>query len=365
MATVGFGLRARVVNLVLLVMVSGCASVGPGKVLADRVGYSMSINESWKQQILLNIVRVRYVEPLLFLDVGDIVAGYTMETGGNVGFSRSMFDLSSVGDSSKFDLGVSGRFTDRPTITYKPMTGPAFRKAIMSPLPLRNVALAIDSGVSAHFLVHLGVRSMNGLRNSILGPGEHLEADSRFTRAVSVLSRLQLLNALHVRVASPQPGADNRILLGFGNMEPTTETQDLIGEFQGLLGLDPALNEYELTSVGGGGGDRIVLRTFSLMQVMAAVADRVEIPEKDVESQRALPAMRASPGNPVLEAVAVRSGSKPPTGAYAAIQLREHWFWVDDHDLPAKRVFSFLMLALTMMDESGAGMPMQMTIPVQ
>lgn len=350
--------------LAVLAMVSGCASVGPDKVLTDRVGYSVSINESWKQQVLLNIVRVRYVEPLLFMDVGDIVAGYTMETGGNVGFSRSMFDLSAVGDSSKLDLGVSGRFTDRPTITYKPMTGPAFRKAIMSPLPPGNVALAIDSGVSAQFLMHLGVRSMNGLRNTILGPGERLEADSGFTRAVSALSRLQLLNAVHVRITPAHPGAGNRFLLSFGDMAPTTETRDLIAEFKGLLGLDPALDEYELTSVGVGGGDRIVLRTFSLMQIMAAVADRVHIPEKDVESGRALPAMGASTDNPVLEAVAVRSGPKPPPGAYAAIQLRDHWFWVDDHDLPAKRVFAFLMLALTMMDESGGGMPIQMTIPV-
>ncbi len=108
-----------------------------------------------------------------------------------------------------FPTVLLGAGADRPTNTYKPMTGPAFRKAIMSPLPLRSVALAIDSGVSAQFLMNLGVRSINGLRNSILGPGEHLEADSRFTRAVSVLSRLQLINAVHVRVASAQPGVEH------------------------------------------------------------------------------------------------------------------------------------------------------------
>lgn len=48
----------------LLAALSGCASIGPGKIVSERTRYNASITESWKQQILLNIVKIRYVEQI-------------------------------------------------------------------------------------------------------------------------------------------------------------------------------------------------------------------------------------------------------------------------------------------------------------
>ena len=85
------GLSAALL-LAVLAVVSGCASIGPGRMLQDRADYNASLTESWKRQILLNIVKIRYVEPIFFMDVGDIVAGYTMETAGSAALSRTVFD---------------------------------------------------------------------------------------------------------------------------------------------------------------------------------------------------------------------------------------------------------------------------------
>jgi len=55
---------------------SGYRSIGPRTIPRDRYDYSSSISESWKRQTLLNRVKLRYLDPLMFVNAGHIVAGY-------------------------------------------------------------------------------------------------------------------------------------------------------------------------------------------------------------------------------------------------------------------------------------------------
>lgn len=98
---------------------------------------------------------------------------------------------------------------------------------------------------------------------------------------------------------------------------------------------------------------------------MAFIAARVDIPEADIASKRAMPRMLEAPGEDMVGQVAVHSGNAKPADAFAAVNFHGHWFWVDDYDLATKRVFSFLMLTFTLMEEKNTSLPPQLTIPVQ
>ena len=142
--------------------ISGCQGIGPRTVEADRIDYSTSITESWKQQTLLNIVKLRYADPPLFVDVGQIVAGYSLETAVTVGAADQN---SPLGGGNSFSVGGSGRFTDRPTITYVPLTGNAFVTGLITPIPPVSLFSAIQAGWAADSIVRLGVSVINGISN--------------------------------------------------------------------------------------------------------------------------------------------------------------------------------------------------------
>ena len=352
--------------LATCLLLASCASIGPNKIPSDRNHYNRSITESWKEQILLNIVKIRYVEPLFFVDVGEIVAGYSLETGGNLGFSRDLFDLPANSDSSSFQLGMSGKFTDRPTITYRPMTGARFLKGIMSPIPLQNVLMGIDSGVSADFLMGLGIRSINGLRNRALAVSGDEASGSSFQRLVAIIARLQNLDALHISMRTVPPSKRPGLYMSLGTKKPSPLVASLVEEMRNLLDLDPQTHSYALVS-GHSFGDRktISLQTYSLMQMLAIVAVRVDIPEQDVTTHCATPGFSGTSGSRILDTVAVHVADTRPDHAFSAVPYHDHWFWIDDHDLTTKRIFSFLMLAFTLLEKDTSMQPLQLTLPAQ
>jgi hypothetical protein len=92
MSTYGKALRDFVISTPLILLLSACGSFGPQTLGRDQMNYGHSVGDAWKKQMLSNLVKIRYVDMPVFVDVGQIVSGYSLETSvdGSIGFGNSI-----------------------------------------------------------------------------------------------------------------------------------------------------------------------------------------------------------------------------------------------------------------------------------
>ena len=69
-------------------LIVGCTTMGPTTIPRDRFDYAAAISESWKNQMLLNLVKARYSDAPVFLDIASAINSYSLETDVNVAAYR-------------------------------------------------------------------------------------------------------------------------------------------------------------------------------------------------------------------------------------------------------------------------------------
>jgi hypothetical protein len=356
-------LKLVFVALGFCLIFTGCHSIGPETIARDRFDYSGSLSDSWKRQTMLNIVKLRYLDPPIFVDVGQIVSGYTLQTGVNAGASLPQ-NGNFGGDTATF--GGAALFTDRPTITYVPLTGNKFIKGLMTPLPPESVFFTIQAGYPADAVLFSAVASMNGLKNQEASLDGVSPPDPNFLRMLTLMRRIQLSGAVGMRVQMNDQKQDTTILT-FRSANISQETLNDIHGVRQLLHLDQNINEFKLTFGASPRDDtEVAVQTRSILNLMSILATQVEVPADDLIQTRAVPGWESAKGtNGLGRIIQIHSSESKPADAFVAINYRNHWFWIDDRDLKSKRVFSFMMMLFTLADTTDKEAPPVLTIPTQ
>ncbi len=357
----------QIFGLILLAGITGlcgCHSIGPMTVARDRFDYSTAITESWKRQTLLNIIKLRYLDPPIFVDVGQIVSGYSLQTGASVGGSFS--SVSTVGNA--LTLGGAASFTDRPTVTYTPLTGSKFIRAMITPIPPEALFSTIQAGWPADAMMLTAVASINGLKNQQASGNGVAMADTNFLRVIQLMRKIQNSDAVGVRVLSGQGANKNEAtLLTFRSQDISPETLADISELHQLLHLAPDAQEFKLVfGSTPANNHELAVVTRSMLHIMNNMASQVDVPPQDIVEGRTNPGWsESSPEVEQRRLIRIHSSTTEPKDDFVTVPYRNHWFWIDDRDLKSKRIFSFMMLLFTLSDNSEpAGMPV-LTIPAQ
>ncbi|MGC1386594.1 MAG: hypothetical protein WA807_01160 [Steroidobacteraceae bacterium] len=324
----------------------------------DRADYSAAIAESWKEQTLLNIVKLRYMDLPVFVDVSSIVAGYSLQSGVNIGGTESS---AKAIQGNFLAAGAQAVYTDRPTITYVPMTGDKFLHGLITPLDPKNIFFMLQSGYAADFILALTVESLNGVRNRSVAAGAMREADPEFIRVLQLLREVQAAGAVGMRVEVDKAKSQTAILF-FQREDVTPDIAEKSAEIRRLLKLPADGNTFALIySPNRGGPGELAVNSRSLLQIMGAFASYVDVPEADLRSHSAVPSI----GNASAQSVRIYSGKDKPAGAYTAVHYRDYWFWIDDTDWKSKRALTAIMFFFTLGETGGNENLPLITIPAQ
>jgi hypothetical protein len=348
--------------LLVLALLAGCTHLGPKTVAVDRFDYSTAIAESWKQQTLLNIVKLRYMDLPVFVDVASIVAGYSMQTGVSVNGTLSS-DKAIQGNF--LAAGGQAIYTDRPTITYVPLTGEKFLRGLITPIDPKHIFFMLQAGYAADFILALTVESLNGLRNRSAAAGAVREADPEFIRALQLMREVQAAGAVGMRVEEDKAKGQTAVLF-FRQDEIPADIVEKEAEIRRLLKLPAEQQKYVLTySPVRGATNELAVNSRSMLQIMAAFASYLNAPEAHLKEHRVLPALEHLTPESRMGAVRIYSGKGKPADAFAAVHYRGHWFWIDDSDWQTKRALTAVMFFFTLAETGSPERLPLITIPAQ
>ncbi len=338
-------LVAQAGAVLLLPLAASCVSMGPKTIPADQFNYNAAIAGSSNEQLLLNIVRLRYSEAPVFLKVASVINQY-----GRIGsVSAGVNANTSVRDGSTRSLGGQATWSDRPTITYAPISGKEFATNLLTPLPPEALFNLVQAGWPPELVLRVAVISINGIENEVATPPRRREADSRFLEILHLLGRLRADRALGIR----QKGGEGMFLFfpeGVLGEQARSDRARLLD----LLGLDPGTKRLRL--VGGfipEKPDEIAVLTGSVWAVMLSLAWSFDVPPEHVEEGRTETSFKAArPGSPLIQ-LKLAQGERPAE-AHVAVFSRGYWYYVDDRDRDSKRAFSFLQLLLSLAETGTA-----------
>lgn len=226
----------------------GCLHIGPRTIVEDRLAYNEAVAATWKEQTLLNIVKLRYADTPFFIDIAQIVSGYSLgRTGGIEGSIQPDTDAVRFSQLLGASLNYQRAFIDRPTISYAPLNNNArFIQNMTLPLPPAAVLYLMQAGYPVDLVFDLTLDSINGLRNRVTSGNQVEPASPEFQRLAQILRRAQSSGSIGMRIEMDKEKKSESLVIFFRDVDLDPEMAAEIVEARELLRLKPDQKELRV-----------------------------------------------------------------------------------------------------------------------
>ena len=392
------------------VAAGGC--LGPQAVRSTRLRYNEVYRATTDEQLLVNIVRLRYADSPVFIDLPNItgqfeVAGTANYTGGvgNQFAGRTRLGFGEV------------RLRDTPTLSYHPREGREIAKALLNPLA-PDLFSVVNAGAHVEQLLWITINDMNDVPNApratTLTP-KVPDDNTEFLRGIRLLEALRERDATELAIDTteesdgasdpiPEGQVQGRDLLnaakdgyvyrarGAGRMTLLKREKELylrirpafvhspeMQEVARIFHLTPGLSRYriksELSEEAGDrlpsplGQDTLYLNLRSVLQIMTFLSKGVCVPEEHVLSGVA-PATPGPDGRPydwtrvTAGYFRVAARRRRPRDAEVAVPYRGYWFYIDRRDTSSRAILAILEILFALQESDGKSVGPLLTLPL-
>jgi hypothetical protein len=390
---------------------TGC-QIGPGRLKVANSHYSDAVRVAMAEQLLVNLVRMRYRDGSTFLAVTNISTQFEFNTALNVNGN-----VVAQGGADSVGIGGGVSYSEKPTISFSIMGGETFQKRILSPLSVAAVSLLAESGWRGDRVLRLTAEGINGLQNAptASGPTPSTEPDYEgFLEATRLLRKLRIAGLLDFAYETRRENLSAPLSLAQINGDHTIEAVKAgvqfeivedervqlyvekrmlvmrfsresgasaeVGRLRDLLHLEPGRLRYDVVELEESDYDplepekrltEVGIDTRSLVGVLYYLSNGVQVPPEDLESGAVTTTLDAGQ-NPFdwsillggLFEVRTSDSLRRPSEAAFAVRHRGRWFYIADGDQTTKTTFLLLGSLFTLQAGDVEEMKPVLTLPV-
>jgi hypothetical protein len=409
-----------IVALLAGLVYGGCTTLGPQALDQTRLQYNEVVKRTTEEQLLLNIVRLRYTDTPSSLAVTGIAAQFERSQSVQI---VPFFTAAGADVNRSFATvlpGAGALSADRPTISLTPLDDQEFTRKLFTPLPLDGVVYLAKTTWPIATVFRLYLENLNWVPNAQTASGptpRQAPEVSEFLHGMAVLQLLQDraeivfgVDEREERLAGPLPAVavtardvmeaakngfeyrpdENSATWSLVKKAPhpvlridpqaleSPEVQDFVRVFH----LKPGLTQYDITEEAlspfpstfpSDGVTSLDLETRSLLQALYYVSHGVDIPQEHAKGGLVTVTLDAH-DQPFDWVALMRSffsvhsakikSNEPPANAHVAVQYKSYWFYIDDRDQETKSTFSLLMELARLELAGRPGPGPQLTLPI-
>ena len=382
------GDRSRRAGLAV-VAAAGCLAaagcMGSWAIHGTRLHYNESFSHTSSQEMLLNIVRMRYGETPTFLDLPTI---------NNVTEAKVLGNGAQPEDSPLQGIfGGDFFLRDEPTLGYQPRRGNSLAESLVKPMKA-EIMLDVPPGNDTRTFLLAMVDSINGVRNSPTATSVKLRVAKRedethgpvpdatvlATDAVTAAKEGYVYRSTNEQVSLLRR---ERLLamtirpeeLGVADLAELTEICQLVPgrtayAIKSQEDVEIDLNDEAAAALPPAGPhEELSLNVRSGYQALAFLAKGVTVPAAHVRRGE-VPMFTGLDGRP-FDARRLTRGlfhvcvqKHKPLRSDLAVHYRGHWFYIAEEDVQSRASLSFVKFIIDLNSQAGSAGPI-LTLPLR
>lgn len=347
-------------SIAVLTVASGCGKLGPSRVVPGLRDYGGAVRESLNQQLLYNIVLLRFVETPEMLELSQIVSQFDLQVSGGV---NPTFTVG--GDTTVVPFSVGTKIGENPTLTYAPVRGEDFAMQMLAPMQPYQIFMLSRSGWDLARLLSFAVQRINGLTNLETSVGLRKKLPSRtthdFAEVAFLLEELQIHHGLEIyyisveeqksgsgKAAAKAPHRQFRYAMVLRPDHLDASKLPKLDRLKELLRLNADQDIFPIVGTPMDlhfSGDALVIESRSMLSAMLYLAGGIHLPpplEKEFPEPFAEANLVGKNRIHPDSFFKVQVSEDKPDDAYVAIWFRGWWFWISATDTNSKATFSLL-----------------------